>query len=96
MNNTIWIFITVIIIAIAQVVLSNTNKRKYWFLGGIIPLALLAVGIYGVVCGKIDSSLLSIVKIIVFPIIISLLIWADGYAKTKKKELEKMYAKDID
>ncbi len=67
---------------------------KYWYIGGIVPLAwvvLLAVCFFS---GKINWT--GDWKIILFPTLLVFLMWGEGYEAAKKKEIVKMKAKDME
>lgn len=67
---------------------------KYWYMGGIVPLAwviLLAVCFFS---GKINWT--GDWKIVLFPTLLVLLMWGEGYEAAKKKEIVKMKAKDME
>ena len=69
------------------------RSPRYWYLGGIVPLlwaGLLAVLFLN---GKIELG--EDWKRLLFPTLILLLIWAEGHQAAKKRELEKMKAKDM-
>ena len=69
------------------------RSPKFWYLGGIIPLlwiGVLAVLFYN---GKIHFG--EDWKMILFPTLIFFLFWAQGHLAAKKKEMEKMKAKDM-
>ena len=69
------------------------RSPKYWYLGGIVPLVWLGL----VVClwfhGRISLS--EDWSILLFPTAILLLLWLKGSQDAKKRELERMRAKDL-
>ena len=85
-----------LVIALAVLVFHYWASRplRYWYVGGIIPLAwlvLLAVAFsHGVVNWAQDW------KIIVFPTLIFFFMWAEGHEAARKKELAKMKAQDME
>jgi hypothetical protein len=77
-----------IAVTIGQILLSNIRSSRYNFLGGIIPLGTLGIGMFVAGIGKLDKSFWGFV-------LVSLLIWLDGLRKSKYRELQKMRAKDL-
>lgn len=88
--------ITVLFIAIVITVFhfwASRRQPKYWYLGGIVPAIWVGILIFlfanDMIRLKEDWSMLF------FPTIILLLIWIVGHQSAKKKEIDKMKAKDI-
>lgn len=85
-----------LIIAIAVIVLHVWLCRrspKFWYLGGLIPLVWIGLLVFLFFNGKINFG--EDWKIIVFPTLILILLWIEGQQIARKKEIEKMKAKDI-
>ncbi len=70
------------------------SATKFWFLGGVLPLAGIVTMIYQLVLTKIHFSVESIIAYIVF-FIVTILLWIVGRYEYKQKELNRMKAKDI-
>lgn len=86
-----------LVIALAVLVFHYWASRRpprYWYVGGIIPLAwlvlLAAAFSHGVVNWAQDW------KIIVLPTLIFFFMWAEGHEAARKKELAKMKAQDME
>ena len=88
MENKILMFVITVVITITHVALSNPKKTKFRFLGGIVPVVSTAIGFWS------KGTDLFIIQYW-FALVVFLLIWFDGYTRTKKNELQKMKAKDI-
>lgn len=69
------------------------RSPKYWYAGGIIPL--LWFGALAVLFWKGMIHWAEDWRVLLFPTLIFLLMWAEGHQAAKKKELEKMRAQDI-
>ena len=69
------------------------RSPKFWYLGGIIPLLWVASLVFLFFNGKISWG--EDWKMIVFPTLIFFLFWIQGHQAAKKREIEKMKAKDI-
>ncbi|WP_367923895.1 hypothetical protein [uncultured Ruthenibacterium sp.] len=67
---------------------------KYWYTGGIIPLAWLILLTVLFFNGMINWA--EDWKIVCFPTLLVFLMWGEGYEWSKKKELAKMKAQDIE
>lgn len=72
---------------------ASRRPPKYWYLGGIVPALWLAVLIFLLAKGAIRPA--EDWKMLVFPTAILLLIWLAGHEAAKKKELERMRARDL-
>ncbi len=70
------------------------SATKFWFLGGVLPLAGIVTMIYQLVFTKIHFAMESIIAYIVF-FIVTILLWIVGRYEYKQKELNRMKAKDI-
>ena len=90
--NTVITLIAAIIIIIFHVWLCRRSPN-FWYLGGIIPLLWIALLIFLFSNGKINFG--EDWKMIVFPTLIFILFWIEGQMAARKKEIEKMKAKDI-
>lgn len=73
--------------------LGVTAKTKYWYLGGIVPVAWVGIVIFLFVNGMIRVR--NDWKMLLFPTVILILIWISGHESAKKKEMNKMKAKDM-
>ena len=85
-----------LLIAIAVIILHVWLCRrspKFWYLGGIIPLLWVAVLAFLFFNGKINLG--EDWKMLVFPTLIFSLLWIQGHQVAKKKEIDKMKAKDM-
>ncbi len=90
--NTAVTLVLAIVVIILHVWLCRRSP-KFWYLGGIIPLLWIALLIFLFFNGKI--SLGEDWKMIVFPTLIFFLFWIQGHQEAKKKEIDKMKAKDM-
>ena len=84
------------IIAIAVTVFHfwiSRRKPKYWYLGGIVPVLWGAIVVFLFVKGMI--SVRNDWQMLLFPTVILILIWISGHETAKKKEINKMKAKDM-
>ncbi len=88
-------FVTLIIVL--AVIVGHTwlchRSPKFWYLGGIVPLLWVGMLVFLFFNGKINFG--EDWKMIIFPTLIFLLLWVQGHLAAKKKEIEKMKAKDI-
>ncbi len=85
----------IVIIAIALLVLhEKLSAAKYWFLGGLLPLAGIGTMVYQLCIMKMTLPTEGIIAYIVF-FVAALLLWIIGRYEFKQKELNKMKAKDI-
>lgn len=91
MNTAITLIIAIVVI-ILHVWLCRRSP-KFWYLGGVIPLLWIILLVFLFINRKI--SLEEDWKMIVFPTLIFFLFWFQGHQAAKKKEIEKMKAKDI-
>ena len=91
MNTAITLIIAIVVI-ILHVWLCRRSP-KFWYLGGIIPLLWIALLAFLFFYRKISWG--DDWKMVVFPTLIFFLFWIQGHQAAKKKELEKMKAKDI-
>ena len=91
MNTAITLIIAIVVI-ILHVWLCRRSP-KFWYLGGIIPLLWIVLLVFLFFNGRI--SLEKDWKMIVFPTLIFFLFWIQGQQTAKKKEIEKMKAKNI-
>jgi hypothetical protein len=69
------------------------RRPKYWYVGGIIPVLWFGLNTILFLNGKIHFY--EDWKMLTFPTIIILLMWIEGYQASKKKEINKMKARDI-
>ena len=72
---------------------ASRRSPRYWYLGGIVPLVW--VGLIGYLFWNGMIHLQQDWKVLLFPTLILLLIWLKGHQAARKRELEKMKAKDI-
>lgn len=91
MNTAITLIIAIVVI-ILHVWLCRRSP-KLWYLGGIIPLLWIVLLVFLFFNEKISFG--EDWKMIVFPTLIFFLFWIQGHQASKKKEIEKMKAKDI-
>lgn len=87
-----------IIVGIAIMLMCLHEKlsaTKYWFLGGLLPLAGVGAFIYQFFWTKIPFSVESIIAYVVF-FFVTLLLWLVGRYECKQKELKRMRAEDIE
>lgn len=86
------------IIVGAAIILLYLHERlratKYWLLGGVLPLASVAVMIYQLLIAKIDFSAQIIIAYAVF-FMAAVLLWVVGQYEYRQKELKRMKARDI-
>ena len=91
MNTAITLIVALAVIAVHMWLCHRSPK--FWYLGGIIPLLWIGVLVFLFFNDKIDFG--EDWKMVVFPTLIFFLVWAQGYLAERKKEFEKMKAKDI-
>lgn len=72
---------------------ASRRRPRYWYLGGIVPALWVAVLIFLLANGMIRPA--EDWKMLLFPTAILLLIWLEGHQAARKKELERMRAKDL-
>ena len=87
------ISIAIGVIVVAFHLWASRRTTKYWYLGGIVPVAwiiLLAVQFYNKMITFAEDW-----RRILFPTLILFLMWAEGHEAAKKKEAAKMKAKDL-
>lgn len=85
-----------LIIAIIVVVFlywACRRSPKYWYLGGIVPLIWIILNIISFISGEVNFA--EDWKVIVFPTLMILMMWAEGQQSARKKETAKMKVKDI-
>lgn len=87
-----WIIVIIAVVLFALHV--RLSATKYWFLGGILPLAGVCAAIYQLFIIKTTLSTANIIAYIVF-IAVSIILWIIGRYEYRQKELKKMKAKDI-
>lgn len=90
--NTVITYIIAILVIIFHFWASRRSP-KYWYLGGIIPGIWIILLIF--LFAKNMVNITEDWKVIIFPTLIFILIWIEGHEISKKKEIEKMKAKDI-
>lgn len=90
--NTAVTLIVAIVVIVLHVWLCRRSP-KFWYLGGIIPLLWIALLVFLFLNGKISWG--QDWKIVVFPTLLLLLFWIQGRQAAKKKEMDKMKAKDM-
>ena len=90
--NTAITLITAVAVIILHIWLCQRSP-KFWYLGGIIPLLWVASLVFLFLNRKISWG--EDWKMIVFPTLIFFLFWIQGHQAAKKREIEKMKAKDI-
>ena len=90
--NTVMTLIVAFAVILVHVWLCHRSP-KFWYCGGIIPLLWIGVLVFLFLNGKINFG--EDWKMIIFPTLIFFLFWLQGYQVAKKKEIEKMKAKDI-
>ena len=72
---------------------ASRRSPKRWYLGGIVPA--LWLGALGLLFWRGAVSLPEDLRMVVLPTLILLLIWAAGQQEARKRELEKMKARDL-
>lgn len=90
--NTVMTLIIAFVVIVLHVWLCHRSP-KFWYLGGIIPLLWIGVLVFLFFNGKINFG--EDWKIIIFPTLIFFLFWIQEHKAAKKKEIEKMKAKDM-
>ena len=90
--NTVMTLIAALIVIIIHIWLCYRSP-KFWYLGGIIPLLWIGVLVFLFFNGKINFG--EDWKMIIFPTLIFILFCIQGHQAAKKKEIEKMKAKDM-
>ena len=90
--NTVMTLIIAFVVIVLHVWLCHRSP-KFWYLGGIIPLLWIGVLVFLFFNGKINFG--EDWKIIIFPTLIFFLFCIQGHQAAKKKEIEKMKAKDM-
>ena len=90
--NTVMTLIIAFVVIVLHVWLCHRSP-KFWYLGGIIPLLWIGVLVFLFFNGKINFG--EDWKMIIFQTLIFFLFWIQGHQAAKKKEIEKMKAKDI-
>ena len=90
--NTAITLITAVAVIILHIWFCQRSP-KFWYLGGIIPLLWVASLVFLFLNGKISWG--EDWKMIVFPTLIFFLFWIQGHQAAKKREIEKMKAKDV-
>ena len=90
MNTAITLIIAIVVI-ILHVWLCRRSP-KLWYLGGIIPLCGLVCWYF---CFQWQKSILGEDWKIFFPDSYFFPVWIQGHQAAKKKEIDKMKAKDI-
>lgn len=86
-----------LVIALAVLVFHYWASRRpprYWYVGGIIPLAWLVLLAAAFSHGVVNWA--QNWKIIVLPTLIFFFMWAEGHEAARKKELAKMKAQDME
>ncbi len=72
---------------------ASRRSPRFWYLGGVVPLlwfgCLIFLGVRGMLHWPGDW------RQIIFPSLILLLLWLEGHETAKKRELERMRAKDL-
>ena len=90
--NTVMTLIIAFVVIVLHVWLCHRSP-KFWYLGGIIPLLWIGVLVFLFFNGKINFG--EDWKIIIFPTLIFFLFSIQRHQAAKKKEIEKMKAKDM-
>ena len=90
--NIVITLIVAFVVIILHVWLCRRSP-KLWYLGGIIPLLWIVLLVFLFFNEKISFG--EDWKMIVFPTLIFFLFWIQGHQAAKKKEIDKMKAKDI-
>ena len=90
--NTVMTLLVALVVIVLHVWLCHRSP-KFWYLGGIIPLLWIGVLVVLFSNGKINFG--EDWKTIIFPTLIFFLFWIQGHQVAKKKEIDKMKAKDI-
>ncbi len=85
------------VVLIATILLclhERLSTSRYFLLGGIVPLLTVIALLYRVFVRKVSFSVEDVIAYIVL-FIITLFFWIMGRYEYKKKEIEKMKAKDL-
>ena len=90
--NPVLVWVLAIAITLFHIWASR-RKPKYWYLGGIVPALWAGALVFLFANGKIDLG--ADWRILVFPTAVLLLVWLEGHEAAKKKEIERMKAKDL-
>ena len=90
--NTAIVWIIALAVVIFHIWLCRRSPR-YWCAGGIVPIIWFGLVIFLFANDKIDF--MKDLKVLIFPTVILLLLWIEGHQAAKKKEINKMKAKDI-
>ena len=86
----------IVIVAITLMVLhERLSTTKFWFLGGVLPLAGIAAMVFQLVISKTYFSTQLIISYVVF-FIVTILFWIVGRYEYRQKDLKCMKAKDIE
>lgn len=72
---------------------ASRRRPKYWYLGGIMPLLWLGLLCFWILKGQIQLQ--QDLRLVLFPSLILLMVWTEGHHIAKKKEMDKMKAKDL-
>ena len=72
---------------------ASRRRPRSWYLGGIVPALWTGTVIFLLANGMIRPA--EDWKTLLFPTVILLLIWLEGHEAAKKKELERMKARDL-
>ena len=95
MLNTVLELLCTIALTVAIVGVQNyLSTRQAWQLGAVVPLLSLAVLVGSAVIWSLPLS----AKLVVPGLLIlglELLLWVDGRAQRRRRELDKMKAKDL-
>ena len=92
MNHEYGTWIAAIIVLVFHI-WACRRSPKFRYLGGIVPLLWIGLLVFLFLNGKITFG--EDWEMIVFPTLIFFLFWIQGQQAAKKKEIEKMPAKDI-
>lgn len=90
MQHWILVLIAIGLLAIHE----RLSASKYWFLGGVLPLAGVAALVYQFGFANVEWSTRIVIAYVVFFVTTSL-IWLIGRYERKRAELKRMKAKDI-
>ena len=90
--NPVLTFVIALLVILFHTWASRRSPR-YWYLGGIVPLIWLGLVVFLWSRGQIDLP--ADLRILIVPTVLLLLIWLQGSQAAKKKELERMKAKDL-
>lgn len=87
------ITLLIVLLVIVFHIWASRRRPKYWYLGGIMPLLWLGLLCFWILKGQIQLQ--QDLRLVLFPSLILLMIWAEGHHIAKKKEMDKMKAKDL-